>query len=163
VGECAAIIAPRQFSQKTAIFSDFLTSLCYASPMKAKKERTVFHKLCKLSGLMLLTATAACNSVSYVPNAALRENYLVSAYDEDSIKSAQKFGAIRLISSPAAGSDEEPSEQVFLLKRTGKSYMAETMLADNTGDENSVFDKAFLGFGTDRNDRSVGFTLRFVY
>lgn len=114
--------------------------------------------------LLGASLTSACSSVSYMPNASLRGDDTVILHDEDARKAPQKFGAFRLV-SPAAGDslDAEPQERLFILKRSGKSYMAETLLFDHSDDPHATFEKSFFSFGTNRETRAVGFTLRFVY
>lgn len=122
------------------------------------------HKFVLAMALCGASLTSACSSMSYVPNAALREDDTVMIHDEDARKAPQKFGALRLM-GPAQGNslDAVPQERLFILKRSGKSYVAETLLFDHSDDTKAVFEKSFFAFGTDRENKSVGFTLRFVY
>lgn len=126
--------------------------------------RRLRHKAVMLLGMLGIAATGACSSVSYVPNASLRGDDVVTLHEEDSRKAPQKFGAFRLVGAPKSDSlDAVPQERLFVLKRSGKAYMAETLLSDHSDDPHATFDKSFLGFGTDRGNSSIGFTLRFVY
>lgn len=115
-------------------------------------------------GFFGIAVTSACSNMSYVPNAGLRGDDVVMLHEEDARKAPQKFGALRLV-TPARGNslDAEPTERLFILKRSGKSYMAETILFDHSDDPKAMFDKSFIAFGSDRENDMIGFTLRFVY
>jgi hypothetical protein len=121
------------------------------------------RKAVMLLGLISAALTSACSNVSYMPNASLRESEVVALHQEDALKAPQKFGALRLVHPTMTDAYGRPAERLFLLKRTGKSYMAETLLFDHSGEPNAMFEKSFFAFGTNRDSRSVGFTLRFVY
>jgi hypothetical protein len=121
----------------------------------------ILTKATTIAALAGLSLTCACSNVSYVSNNGLRNNIQATLLDEDAVKNAQKFGAVRFAS--AMDENGNVQERLFIINRTGKSYMAETLLSDHTGDAKAYYDKAFFAFGTNREDRSLGFRLRFVY
>lgn len=108
---------------------------------------------------------SACSNMEYVSSHALAKSYNLSLHQGGSSVTPlpKHYGAIKLTRSPGVDSEEQPQERVFLLKREKGHYMAETLLFDHSTEPNRTFEKSFLSFGANRDNRSVGLALRFIY
>lgn len=110
-----------------------------------------------------LTAAACSSSVEYLDNGSLQSSNLVSgSYKEDLI--AEKGNGLKQFGAFVVKTGDKNAEpRVFVIKREKGKIMAETLLFDNTGEKNSMFEKTFLSFGANRERSSFGISFRFVY
>jgi len=124
-----------------------------------------------LKCLVLVVAPAvfllgACSGVSYVDNAELRTSSFANNFHKGEIGNMpgrpKQFGAF-ILSDPKATKDSTKGERLFILKKSGKKYMAETLLTDNSDKKKAAFKKSYFSFGTNRKNKSIGIEFRFTY
>lgn len=106
-------------------------------------------------------SVVSCSSVEYVTS---REVPYVKAsgFSEDHLDSKKKqFGA--LLFKAKKKSDTPDDTRAFLIRKDSSSYVAETLLYDNSFDDKATFEKTYFSFGADKKNKRIGLKLRFVY
>jgi len=113
-----------------------------------------------------LSATA-CGDMHYVDNQSLRSAGYLHAPDQSDIRE-HRYGAVILSDRPYTAlvdsntSDNQPP-RIYVIKRQKQKMLAETLLSDQSGTKNAVFEKSYLSFSADKQKKRVGIELRFLF
>lgn len=111
------------------------------------------HNIRVMMMSLCAAAISACSTVDYVKRGDVAPDMYAKAGYVNGEKA--RYGAIEL------KTDEE--SRLFMLRKEKRTYMAETLLSDNSRYADRMFNQAFMAVGHDRNAKALGVRFRLTF